>query len=189
MDLIELTPRTRGRPKREVDYEIVGELNDAELALLESNRHIQPIDPVELRDSHHTLAKALARGARPAEASIITGYSSSRISILQRSPAFQQLVADYKEITDNGLVDYRTRLRDMGMDVLSNLWADATENPDKYSPGFLLDLGKVFVDRGGLAPETRSVNTNVNVDMAVRLEKGLARAEKAKTIDTEGNEI
>jgi hypothetical protein len=41
----------------------------------------------------------------------------------------------------------------------------------------------MMLDRGGLGPESRSVNTQVNIDIATRLERGLARA--AKVIDHE----
>lgn len=178
MDLTDLPLRLAGRARREVDYEVVGELKEADLALLETERGIQPIDPIKLRDSHHSLARVLARGARPAEAAAITGYSSSRISILQRAPAFQELVEFYREGIEP-FVDRRARLQDMGMDQLTAIAEDMEENPDKYSPGFRLDFSKVALDRGGLGPQSSSVTTNVNIDYAARLERGLERAANA----------
>jgi hypothetical protein len=185
MDLTDLVPRLTGRATKEIDCEYVGDLTEADIDLLSTEAGIQPIDPLKLRDSHHALARTLARGARPAEAAAITGYSPARISILQRSPAFQEILAHYRENLDVTIVDYRERLRNAGMDVVEWLREDMEENPNNYSPGQRTDIMKIWLDRGGLGPESRSVNMSLNVDIAGRLERGLARAEAAKTIDHE----
>lgn len=186
MDLTELIPRTSGRARREIDYEVIGDLSEADIALLETERSIQPIDPIKLRDSHHSLARALAAGKRPAEAAIITGYSSSRISILQRSPAFQELVEFYRgSQAESALVDFRERIRNFSMDMLVAISEEMEDFPERYSPGMKAELFKLTADRGGLGPESRTVSTSVHVDIAGRMERGLERVRNAKIIDNE----
>jgi hypothetical protein len=172
-----------------VAYTVVRPLTAADIALLATERAIQPPDLVRrLSDSHHALARELAAGKPPAEASLKTGYSPSRISILRHSPAFQELIAFYQESLATEAIDFRERIRNFSMDVLADIAEEMEEYPERYSPGMKAELFKLTADRGGLGPESRSTNVSINVDYAARLERGLARAEAAKLIEHAGED-
>ena len=56
------------------------------------------------RDTHHRLARMVAAGFRDAEIIRKTGYSQTRLGSLKADPAFQQLIAEYREkVTESWL--------------------------------------------------------------------------------------
>src|SRR5438105_3835863 len=75
----------------------VRELTEGDLALLADPPPLantqRPL--VRIRHRHHQLARLLAGGTAAVEASAITGYSQMRISLLQKDPAFCELMAYY----------------------------------------------------------------------------------------------
>src|SRR5437763_11831740 len=95
-----------------LDLEIAGEaraLTEEEYAavLVES---APPPRIKRLRDSHHALARALATGSTPQQASLTTGYSLSRISILQNDPSFRELMEYYRKTSDEAFLDLEGRI-------------------------------------------------------------------------------
>src|SRR5262245_47529587 len=77
-----------GRAAKPVFAQVTRPLREADLALLSSERGIQPVALKRITERHHALARCLATGMSATEASIVTGYSPSRISILKDDPAF-----------------------------------------------------------------------------------------------------
>lgn len=161
-----------------VTVELVRDLRDADKALLA----MQPTAVRNgtglrrLRDSHHKVAKALADGCEPAEVSMLTGYSLSRVYVLGNDPAFKELVSFYRENKDKEYTDFHGRLASLATDATAELHARLDEEPDKMSNEFLADLVKTLADRTGHAPVSKSVNTNVNINLADRLARGRQRA-------------
>lgn len=155
------------------------ELTEADKILLES----QPVAVRNgttlrrLRDSHHRIAKLLADGLRPGEVSQITGYSLSRISVLQADPAMQELIAFYTENKIKEYSDFHARMADLGMDALQELHARLDEDPDKMDNDFLRGLVKDLADRTGHAPVSKNVNINAHVNLADRLTRARQRAD------------
>src|SRR5262245_34162476 len=90
----------RGRPQADLEATFVRELTQSDLTLLDQPRGVFSRPISKLRDSHHALARALAAGMKPGEASLITGYSLSRISVLQADPTFRELLEFYRSSTD-----------------------------------------------------------------------------------------
>jgi hypothetical protein len=171
-------PRTRGRSSRELHPTQGRELTSADLALLDTERGITAPALTRIRDSHHSLARCLATGMKPAEASIVTGYSGSRISILQADPAFRELVEFYRANTKMAFADVHDRMAALNLDALQELQRRVEEDGENMSAEFLLDLVKLLADRTGHGPQTKSTNVNVNVDIAARMEAGRRRAEE-----------
>src|SRR6266481_3826630 len=56
--------------------------------------------PKAMRETHHRLARMVAAGFRTEEILRLTGFSSTRLLQLRHDPAFQELVAAYKDKVD-----------------------------------------------------------------------------------------
>lgn len=177
LDLDILPPaRTRGRAPAVIEAEVTRELSLADLALLSVEKGSTAPNIKSLRESHHALARSLASGVKPAEASIITGYSTSRISILQADPAFKELVQFYRENANLAYADLHERMGVLALDAAETLLERLNDDPDSMSSGFLLDLMKTLADRTGHGPQTKSTNVNVNINLASRLEAARRRS-------------
>jgi len=175
MDLDGLTPLPRGRANREVIVDYVRDLSRTDLALLEVERGIRPPGIKQLRDSHHSLARILAGGAHPAEASLITGYSLSRISILQSDPTFHELLEFYRGAKDEVFADVLGRMSSLHLEALTELQERLHDAGEQFTPGMLLEIVKTLADRTGYGPATKNTQVNVNVDIAGRLERARQR--------------
>src|SRR5687768_16258292 len=82
-----------GRKARSVTAEVTRELTRSDLALLKTERGVQPSHIQRLSERHHALARCLASGLSVADACAITGYTPSRVSILKGDPSFEELIA------------------------------------------------------------------------------------------------
>jgi hypothetical protein len=117
----------------------------------------------KLRDSHHHVAALFARGIIQTEISAITGYTPTRLSMLQNDPAFQELVSFYRERRGEIMDKAVERLKSLGMDALSILQEKLDENPDDFSMKELIHLLTVTMDRTGHGPTRKIENTNLNL--------------------------
>ena len=126
--------RVFGRPSVEADAEFVRELTPSDLTLLDQPRGVQSRPISKLRDSHHALARALAAGMKPGEASLITGYSLSRISVLQADPTFRELLEFYRSATDDIYANLHDRMATLSMDAIAELRDRLDENPEEFTP-------------------------------------------------------
>lgn len=168
-------PRTRGRAKKPVEVEFVRELTESDLALLASERGIKPRPIAKLRDRHHALARCLASGMKDEEASAVTGYDPSRISILKADDTFKGLVAFYHSREDAALADFQTRAAVLTLTAMEEIQERLESDEDPVPMGQLLEITKTFADRTGHAPIQRQVNLNANVDLGNRLEAARRR--------------
>jgi len=174
MDLeLDLT-RTRGRAQAPLAFQVIGELDRADLALLEIEKGSSAPPLKALRDSHHKLARVLASGAKPAEASLATGYSLSRISILQADPAFKELMETYRQGVQEEFEDFTKKMSAIASSA-ADMLLEKMETED-LTVNQLLEVTKTFADRSGHGPQSKSTNVNVNVDLAGRLEAARRRA-------------
>lgn len=139
-------------------FGFVRNLGEADLDLILNPRALNVSTPAvkRLNHSHHQLARMLAQGAKPAEASAATGYSPSRISTLQADPTFQNLVAYYGEQVKTAYVDVHERLAALGISSIEELQARLDENPDDFAIKDLLALAELTLDRSVAPP--KSVN-------------------------------
>jgi hypothetical protein len=108
-----------------------------------------------IRFQHHSLARLLAEGRTHQEASLITGFSPSRISILQKDPAFKDLLASYKGMTDEVYVNVHERLAALGMNTIEELQERLDTEPESFSHNELMELSKLTLDRGGYGPASK----------------------------------
>lgn len=152
----------------------------------------QPLN--KLRDSHHALARTLATGISEHEASLVTGYSASRISILKNDPQFQQLMEFYRQSGTELAVDMRSRMFNLGIDAIEELHDRLHTRPDDMSSALLKDIAKDMADRTGHAPKAApsgNNTVNINVNLTDRMNEARARvdamreARRQKVIDHE----
>ena len=104
-----------------------------------------------LRTSHHLLARLLAEGRRPVEVCSIVGYSQSRISVLQRDPAFQELIEYYRGQAETAYVNVHERLATLGMCAIEELQERLETNPERFGNRELKEIAESTFDRS-IAP-------------------------------------
>lgn len=151
--LIDMTMPGGGIPRRgagraTVEVLATRELTHADLGALTSGA-IGATTPslTKLRSPHHNMARLLASGVKAVEVSAITGYSQSRISILQGDPAFQELVAYYRTQAAQVYVDVHVRLAELGTVGIEVLQERLDEQPESFGNRELMSLVELTMDR------------------------------------------
>ena len=173
---LDLDSLTRpGRKAAVFTAETARELAPADLALL-ATRSVQAPEIKKLTERHHMVARALASGLKPGEVAIATGYDGARISILQASPAFRELVAFYSDAKDQVFAETMGQLAGLAKDAVMELRDRLEEKPEEFSNGMLLEISTKMLDRSGHGPSSTSQNLNVNVVLGSRLEAARQRA-------------
>lgn len=175
MDLDLPLIRTIGRVQRKLVAVEGRELNEADLALLDVERGIEPQPLKRLSERHHALARLLAQGTSPGEAAIVTGLTVSRVSILKSDPAFLELVEFYKEKVDLAYSDMHSTLAGLSLDAAITLRERLEETPEDISIGQLLEITKLGADRTGFGPKSTQ-DVNVNVGLAQKMQEARERA-------------
>lgn len=163
MDLEYALPQIRGKRRVGLSLGKVTPLEAEdllELSLREDCPTKGPERVKSIRHSHHTLAQTLASGATGVEASAITGYCPSRISILQKDPAFKELVEFYRKQTQEVFIDGQARLVGVMLDAVGELQERLSETPELIQTRELTEIIKTTADRAGYGP---SVTQNVNI--------------------------
>lgn len=187
MDLDLPLIRTIGRAQRPLVAVEQREITAEDLALLSSERGIEPQPLKRLGERHHALARLLAQGTPPGEASIVTGLTLSRVSILRSDPAFSELVSFYKEKVDLAYSDMHSTLAGLSLDAATTLRDRLEESPEDITIGQLLEITKLGADRTGFGPKSTQ-DVNVNVGLAQRMQEARERAEqRRRTIDITPN--
>jgi len=133
------------------------------------------------KDSHHMLARMFASGMRPGEVCLAAGYSNSRVSVFLADPAFQELIAQYREAVDHtwrqGIDNYHT-LATANMLVAERMLSDRLEAAEDEgvlpSVRELVMISADRADRFGFAKRTTQVN--LNLDFAAQLDRAIARS-------------
>ena len=136
-----------------------------------------------LRDSHHALARLLARGMNETEASHLTGYALSRISSLKRDPLFAQLCEAYRLEQREAQRDLEAMWLGVAADYGQHIHEALLDAPESVPVSVALDVFKAFADRAGMAPVSRSVTKNLNLNIGERLDR--ARGTRPTVIDNE----
>lgn len=176
-----------GRQAKDLQPRFLRELEPADL--LVPATEITKAPPVkELRDRHHALARVLATGTKEGEASLVTGYSLSRISILKADPQFRELVEFYRESATEVVADFRQRMAMVGITATEVLSERLEDNPDEIGTGLLTDIVKTMADRTGHAPaKGPSAQVSIHVELQDRMQRARERlaAFQPKVIDHE----
>lgn len=130
----------------------------------------------KLRAPHHTLARLVAEGKKHPECSVITGYTVEYIVMLERDPAFQELVAYYRDNVSAVYMNVHERLANVGAMALEII-QERMSDPDKVktmTTGQLREIMNDALDRsvapskvnqggfgaGGQGEGSRTININ-----------------------------
>ncbi len=169
--LVHDNPLTLGQPRV---------LTRDDLSLLKEPREKKPVAQ-RLRDPHHRLARFIAMGHNNTVAAQLSGYSINRVAMFQTDPAFQQLVAEYRNLVNESFkeqIDEFMSLSVSNMVKAERMVAEHFDEADEK--GELLPLSKLDtiaqgrMDRFGYGK--KQTNLNVNVDFAAQLEKARQRS-------------
>lgn len=169
-----------GRKTTPVMAEVIRPLAEADLALLATERGIQPSAIKRLTDNHHALARYLARGTPDIEAALYTGYTPSRISVLKDSPLFAELVAHYRSIETEVHADAQELQNTAHLMLTKEVIRRMEEEPEKVGNSTLGDWYAKFADRTGHGPQSKTTNVNVNLSYAERVRAARTRSMSAK---------
>lgn len=155
------------------------ELRQADIDLEQSTYKGSEAEPIQrITQRHHMLARMLAAGTSPGEAALFCNYTQSRVSILQQSPAFIELVSLYKREVDEQFTTVIENMADLSADALEELRRRLEDEPDNFSNRELLALADSMLDRTGHGKQVKQEQT-INVNLASRLEVARARAKQA----------
>lgn len=168
-----------GRREAVLDFHVVREVRVSDLALMAAGGSIEAPNIKKLSDRHHALARLIAAGTRPYEAAVVTGYQPARVSILLSDPAFEELVTFYRGKVDEVFVDTMAQISGLSQDVLAELRQRLEDAPEDFTVGQLQNLLTSTLDRSGYGPTHKQV-TEVNINLAARLEEGRRRALEAR---------
>lgn len=155
--------RTRGRAAKEVEFEVIGPLTGADLALLDGEKGSKPSALKRLGERHHALARLIAEGRRPSEAAMIMGYDVSRVSILQDDPAFAELVKFYAADQAQVYRGLHEKLAGISSDAMDLIQDRLETVGDKVPLKELRELAQMGADRTGAGPTSTQVNVNVGI--------------------------
>lgn len=169
-------PKTMGRPAKPITFAVTRHLEARDMQATALSVGSKPAPIARLRDSHHELAKCLALGMKPADASVATGYSLSRISILQADSTFAELIQHYRSLGTETFLDVQKRMGTLGLTAMQLLQERMEEAPEEMSDKDLREISRDMLDRIGYGPQTKSTNVNVNVDLSARLDAARQRA-------------
>jgi hypothetical protein len=146
-------PHINGRVAEPLHCEYSRDLGTADIEALKLPRgSAPPRSLVRIHASHHSLARCLAAGMKPAQAALVTGYSPGRINDLQKDPAFQALVADYSAEARSIFADLAERMANISLDAIELLQERLHDDPKGFTVPLLLDIVKAFADRTGHGP-------------------------------------
>jgi len=94
-------------------------------------------------------------GMKTTQAALVTGYSTVRVTQLEKDPTFVTLVADYREASKDMIASMTERMTNLSLDALDLLHDRLQENPENFSINALLEMVKTFADRTGHGPNQR----------------------------------
>lgn len=139
----------------------------------------------ELRERHRAAARLLAVGMRPAHVARALKMSPSTLSTLSHSPAFQALIAEMRQSSDDVMLQLRSRmvsLAHLGLDTLEDAF-----NAPEPDIDLVASMTKDVLDRLGLNPTMRVQTRNVSVFAAnIREVKERVKARNAGGVWAQG---
>lgn len=179
-----LAARTKAWPNKKPKLFEVRPLTTEDIALLNADRN-KSTPPIQaLRDTHHLVARLVASGLRTDEVAEQSGFSIGSIYRLNNDPAFQELVALYREqvaISHREITDEYHRILVSNRMKAERQLADRLDDEDSaISTRDLITITRDAADRTGYGK--RSVVDSKH-SFASEMEEVWSRSGKAKLID------
>ncbi len=162
-----------------------------DLARLKNEKRVVP-RVKSFRDTHHRLARLCAAGLRNEEILQRTGFSYMRLSTLKMDPAFRELIAQYRGKVDAAFVQSQDEFFETATSNMLRAERQVEDHLDRADDeGELIPLKTLLAitsdraDRFGYSKKT--INTNINLDFAKRMEQMMAARGQAAVIDAKAN--
>lgn len=109
-----------------------------------------------LRESHHRVARLVARELHDAEISAITGMDLHRVNHLRnKDPAFRELVSFYRASREEELDYVKGRLHTLSLDALAEIQSRLDDAPETFSLKDLQSVAELSLDRTGHGPQSK----------------------------------
>lgn len=172
----------KGRLAKPYTISEVRALTKEDLSLLRAPR-ATPNRIEKFRESHHRVAMLFAMGYKVHEIATITGYSTSRIASLRKTPAFSDLVEQKRDrveaadVTD--MIEDRHSLMQLQRASVRHLldwYHDLDETGEIAPPRVSLAIAADMSDRVGFGKH--SSQTTYDGNFAERLEKAVKQSNK-----------
>lgn len=119
-----------------------------------------------LSSTHHSVAQNLVKGIPPVEVSLITGVAVATVYNLQQDPAFQELLAHYKNVKEQIFIDTLDRMKTVGINALDILQYRLMEKPESLSNRELMELADLGLVKGRVGAGGAAGNGNVQTSPA-----------------------
>jgi hypothetical protein len=103
----------------------------------------------KIRDVHHQAARAMATGGSNMEVGAVVGMSAQRINELRHDPAFQELLAHYREENAEIWRNVRERASQLGITASEVIQERLLERPESVATKDLLAVMQSGLDYGG----------------------------------------
>lgn len=156
-------------------------LKESDILGLGTRAAVKPEPLTKVSQRHHALARCLAAGMSSVDAALATGYSTTRVFILQTDELFQELVAFYTDAQTDVFKANAEQLQGLTSEALA-LLRDRIESGEVTTKE-LIEAAKLAADRSGHGPQS-SVNVEVDISLSERLARARKRVEE-NTIEGE----
>lgn len=147
----------------------------------------------QYRESHHAVARMIAAGMSDSMIRRRTGYTHRRLTLMKQDPAFCQLIEDYKEEVFDKINHDTDTFAELSIGNMIAAERHITDRIAEYDErGELLPLNdslKIVSDRADrFGYSKRVTQTNINVDIAVALDRAIDRSKAVKQIEHRAEE-
>lgn len=144
-------PSARGRREAPLTVEVVRALTLDDVPTLKAPPPVGSAPPtlLQLRHSHHALARVLAAGHSQEECALITGYDPAYISNIKNDPAFAELLGYYAGMKEQVFVDVLERMKVLGLSSLDELQRRLEVEPEGWTKRELMELSELMLVKSG----------------------------------------
>lgn len=164
----------------------IRDLVRADMEELKGERRTPAVD--RFKDPHHRIARMFASGMRTRDVHAASGYSYMRITSLYADPAFQELIAHYRNLVDEAWVETQEDFYTLATSNMVRAEKHVAQRLDEAEEAGeaipikdALAISRDAADRFGYGKKSQV--TNVNIDFASQLERAIKRS--GKTIDAQ----
>ncbi len=177
----------RGRLAKPIRVLSVRPLTRDDLGVLREKR-VGPPKVKQYRETHHRIARLVAAGLRPGDVARMAGISPNRVHQLRSDPAFEQLVAEYKDKVDEAYVSaqdefYNTATSNMlrAERMIEEHLDKAEDNDDPIPLRTLMGITADRADRFGYGKH--ATQTTEVRDFAKMMEQMAQKSGRSNVID------
>lgn len=146
---------------------VVRELGEEDRQELENPSPLgsKPTTLGEIRHQHHMLAQVLVSGVDAIEASGMTGFSPTYISILKNDPTFAELLVFYESQREIKFVDVLDRMRVLGISTVEELASRLESEPAKFSNRELMEMADLMLLKPKAVTPSGAGGQNVSISV------------------------